>query len=58
MRSFYVFIIRMMLGIVFGIVIARMFKPEWSIFDGAGLGVTLVLIVYLLDVFKKRKKQK
>jgi len=58
MRSFYVFVIRMMLGIVFGIVLARVFNPEWSIFDGAGLGVILVAIAYLLDVAKKRKKQK
>jgi hypothetical protein len=57
MKNFYVFVIRMILGIVFGIVLARVFNPDWSVFQGAGLGIILVVIAYLLDSFKKRKKQ-
>ena len=57
MKNFYVFVIRFMLGIVFGIVLARMFNPDWSTFQGAALGVILVAIAYLLDGLKKRKKQ-
>ena len=56
MKNFYVFVIRFMLGIVFGIVLARMFNPDWSTLQGAALGVTLVAIAYLLDVMRKRKK--
>lgn len=56
MRNLYVFVIRFILGIVFGIVLARMFNPDWSTLQGAALGVTLVAIAYLLDVMRKRKK--
>lgn len=57
MKNFYVFVIRIILGIVFGIVLARVFNPDWSVFQGAGLGVILVAIAYLLDSLKKRKKK-
>ena len=57
MKSFYVFVIRIILGIVFGIVLARVFNPDWNVFQGAGLGVALVAVAYLLDFFKKKKKK-
>ncbi len=57
MQNFYVFVIRIILGIVFGIVLARVFNPAWNEFQGAGLGVLLVVVAYLLDFFKKRKKK-
>ena len=57
MKNFYVFVIRMILGIVFGIVLARIFNPDWSVFQGAGLGVFLVAIAYLMDSLKKKKKK-
>jgi hypothetical protein len=57
MKNFYVFVIRIILGLVFGIVLSRMFNPDWSIFQGAGLGIALVAAAYLLDFMKKRKKQ-
>ncbi|MCD4742056.1 MAG: hypothetical protein K8R67_06195 [Desulfobacteraceae bacterium] len=56
MKNFYVFVIRIILGIVLGIVLARIFNPDWSILQGAGLGVILVAIAYLMDSLKKRKK--
>ncbi len=56
MKNFYVFVIRIMLGIVFGIVLARVFNPDWNVFQGAGLGVGFVAVAYLLDFMKKRKK--
>ena len=56
MKNFYVFVIRLILGIVFGIVLARVFNPDWNHFQGAGLGVALVAAAYLLDFMKKRKK--
>ncbi len=57
MASFYVFIIRIILGIVFGIILARIFNPGWSVFQGAALGIALVAAAYLLDYFRKRKKR-
>lgn len=57
MKNFYVFVIRISLGIVFGIVLARVFNPDWNVFQGAGLGVLLVAVAYLLDFMKKRKKK-
>ncbi|MCK5097188.1 MAG: hypothetical protein KAR45_03755 [Desulfobacteraceae bacterium] len=57
MRNLYVFVIRFILGIVFGIVLARIFNPEWSMFQGAGLGLAFVAVAYLLDFIKNRKKQ-
>ncbi len=56
MKNFYVFVIRLILGLVFGIVLTRMFNPDWSMFQGAGLGVALVVFAYLLDFMRKRKK--
>ena len=57
MKNFCVFVIRIILGIVFGVVLARVFNPDWSVFQGAGLGVLLVVAAYLLDFMKKRKKK-
>jgi hypothetical protein len=56
MKNFYVFVIRFMLGIFFGIVLTRMFKPDWSTIQGAALGVGLVAVVYIWGFIKKRKK--
>ena len=58
MKNFYVFVIRFILGIVFGIVLSRMFNPDWSTFQGAGLGAAFVAAAYFLDFMKNRKKQK
>jgi len=57
MKNFYVFVIRFILGIVFGIVLARVFNPDWSVFQGAGLGLAFVAVAYLLDFMKTRKKK-
>jgi hypothetical protein len=54
MNSFYVFIIRLILGLVFGILLTRIFKPDWSIYYGAGVGFLLIGAAYLMAFFRKR----
>ncbi|MDY0221326.1 MAG: hypothetical protein RBR67_09330 [Desulfobacterium sp.] len=58
MNNFYIFIVRLILGLVFGILIARIFKPDWSIFAGALTGLGLVLAAYLMQMVRTRKSKK
>lgn len=58
MNSFYIFIVRLILGLVFGILIARIFKPDWSMFAGALTGLGLVAAAYLMQMMGKRNSKK
>ncbi|ACN16371.1 hypothetical protein HRM2_32960 [Desulforapulum autotrophicum HRM2] len=58
MNNFYIFIVRLILGLVFGVLIARIFRPDWSIFAGALTGIGLVGAAYLMEMIKKRKPKK
>ncbi len=54
MNTLLVFIVRLILGLVFGIFLTRLFKPEWEVFHGALIGVGLVGLAYGLAMFRNR----
>jgi O-antigen/teichoic acid export membrane protein len=58
MNNFYIFIVRLILGLVFGVLIAKIFRPDWSIFAGALTGLGLVTAAYLMQMVRARKPKK
>ncbi len=58
MNGFYIFVVRVMLGMVFGILLTRIFRPEWSIFQGLAMGGGLVAAAYIMQMIKQRNKSK
>ena len=54
MNSFSIFIVRLILGVVLGIIITRIFRPDWTMFAGAGIGLGLVAAAYLMQTMRKR----
>ena len=57
MGSFPVFVVRLILGMVFGILLTRIFRPEWTTFHGIALGGGLVAAAYLMQMMRKRKSK-
>ena len=57
MGSFPVFVVRLILGMVFGILLTRIFRPEWTMFHGLALGGGLVAAAYLMQMMRKRKSK-
>ncbi len=55
MNAFLIFVVRLILGLVFGILIIRLFRPEWSIFHGVLLGAILVALAYVMKYLRKNK---
>jgi ABC-type Mn2+/Zn2+ transport system permease subunit len=51
-----IFIIRAILGVVFAVVLARLFYPEASVIFVVGLCVALVALAYLTEYLRKRSK--
>ncbi|MBI9090840.1 MAG: hypothetical protein JEZ12_16615 [Desulfobacterium sp.] len=58
MNNFYILVVRLILGLVFGVLITRIFKPDWSLFAGALTGLGLVAAAYLLQMMGKRNSKK
>ncbi len=58
MNNFYILVVRLILGLVFGILITRIFKPDWSIFAGALTGLGLVAAAYLMQMMGTRNSKK
>ncbi|MBT7260023.1 MAG: hypothetical protein HN888_02775 [Desulfobacula sp.] len=56
MNAFLIFVVRLILGLVFGIMIIRLFRPEWGIFHGVGAGLILVTLAYVMAFFRKKNK--
>lgn len=56
MTQFNIFIIRAVFGAVFAVVLTRMFYGKVEIVYVAGLAVFLVGMAYVLEYFRKRKK--
>ncbi|MGD9335552.1 MAG: hypothetical protein PVJ50_11270 [Desulfobacterales bacterium] len=56
MNNFYVFIIRAVFGAVFAVFLTRIFYGKVDIIYVAGLGIFLVGMAYVLEYFRKRKK--
>lgn len=55
MNSLIIFVVRLLLGLVFGILIIRMFRPEWSIFHGVAAGIIFVALAYGMQYWRKKK---
>lgn len=58
MTSWNIFIIRAVLGVVFGLILARVFFPQKSISFIVGLCAMLVALAYVSEFFRKRKKNR
>jgi len=55
MNALLIFVVRLILGLVFGIILTRLFRPEWGIINGVGMGLILVALAYGMALFRKKK---
>jgi hypothetical protein len=58
MNSLFIFVVRLILGLVFGILLIRVFRPEWGIFHGVVTGLILVALAYVMRYFRTPKAGK
>jgi uncharacterized membrane protein YoaK (UPF0700 family) len=54
---FYIFVIRVIMGAIFAVLLSRFFFPKASIGWVIAIGVFLVGLAYLSERFRKRKKE-
>ncbi|MCG8565228.1 MAG: hypothetical protein MI747_09115 [Desulfobacterales bacterium] len=54
MNSLLIFVVRLILGLVFGILFTRLFKPDWGMFNGAMVGLVLVALAYGSNYLRNR----
>jgi len=57
MNAFLIFVVRLILGLVFGILIIRLFRPEWGLIHGVGAGLIFVALAYGMAFFRKKKEK-
>ncbi|MBU4209048.1 MAG: hypothetical protein KKD12_05120 [Proteobacteria bacterium] len=55
MTRFYIFIIRIVLGAAFAVLLSRFFFPEANPVYIAGMGIFLVGAAYLAEYFRNKK---
>ena len=55
MNTLIIFTIRLILGLAFGIILTRLFKPDWGIYHGVVAGVVLVALAYGMSYYRKLK---
>ena len=55
MNALLIFVVRLILGLFFGIILTRLFRPDWGIYHGAGTGLILVALAYGMSFFRKKK---
>ena len=56
MNALIIFLVRLIIGLAFGIILIRLFRPEWGIYHGIITGIILVALAYGLSFFRKRKQ--
>ncbi len=56
MNTLLIFIVRLIIGVVFGIILIRMFRPEWTVFHGVITGLVLVALAYGMAFFRKKRE--
>ena len=56
MNTLIIFIIRLIIGLTFGIILTRLFKPDWGIYHGVVTGIILVALAYGMSYYRKLKK--
>jgi uncharacterized membrane protein HdeD (DUF308 family) len=54
---FQIFVIRAILGIVFGVILSRFFYPEAPLVFVIGLVLVLVGLAYFTEYLRNRKKE-
>ncbi|MCF6248126.1 MAG: hypothetical protein L3J69_12310 [Desulfobacula sp.] len=57
MNALLIFVVRLILGLAFGIILTRLFKPDWEIYQGAIMGLGLVALAYGMSFFRTGKKE-
>ncbi len=55
MNSILIFLTRLILGLVFGILLTRLFKPDWELYHGAIIGLGLVGLAYGMAFFRNKQ---
>ncbi|MEX1297623.1 MAG: hypothetical protein AB1Z38_06185 [Desulfotignum sp.] len=58
MNSLVIFVVRLILGLVFGILLIRVFRPEWGLVHGIVTGLILVALAYAMRYFRTSKSGK
>ncbi len=56
MNALIIFMVRLIIGLAFGILLIRLFRPEWGIYQGVITGIILVALAYSFSFFRKRKQ--
>jgi hypothetical protein len=54
MNTFIIILVRLIIGLSFGILLIRMFRPEWGIYHGVITGIILVALAHVLSFFRKK----
>ena len=55
MNALIIFVVRLILGLVFGILLTRLFKPDWGFHQGVIAGIILVALSYCMAYFRQKK---
>ena len=53
-----IFVVRLILGLVFGILLIQVFRPEWGLGYGIVTGLILVALAYAMRYFRTSKAGK
>ncbi len=57
MNALLIFVVRLIAGLFFGIVLTRLFRPEWGIYHGIATGIILVALAYAMAFFRKKSNK-
>ena len=57
MTAFYIFIIRVIMGILFAILVTRLFYPEAGMVWVILVAAVLVGMAYIFESYRKRKRE-
>ena len=58
MNALIIFTVRLIMGLAFGILLTRLFKPEAGVYQGVATGVVLVALSYGMSYYRKFKEKK
>lgn len=56
MNALLIFVVRLILGLTFGILLTRLFRPDWGLTQGAVIGIILTVLAYAMGYFRKSGK--
>ncbi|MFO7750018.1 MAG: hypothetical protein R6V54_07975 [Desulfobacteraceae bacterium] len=57
MNNLLILVVRIILGLVLGVVLTRIFRPEWHMLAGGGMGMLLVGAAYIMELLRKGNKK-